>query len=85
MLSDTDPKTLEKWIEIQRAMSPGEKLRVVMEASEFVLRMYEAGVRHQYPEASDREVLARVAARHLDRETVKKVYGWDPESDERPG
>lgn len=84
MFADTDPKVLEKWIEIQRAMSADEKLRSVLEASEFVLRLYEMGVRHQYPNATDREVLVRVAARHLDRETVIKVYGWDPESDEPP-
>lgn len=84
MISDTSPEALEKWIEIQRAMPPGEKLRVVMEASEMVLRMYEMGVRAQYPDASDHEVLLRVAARHLDRETMIKAYGWDPESDERP-
>ncbi len=84
MFADTDPKVLEKWIEIQRAMSVDEKLRAVLEASEFVLRLYEMGVRHQYPNATDREVLVRVAARHLDRETVIKAYGWDPESDEPP-
>lgn len=84
MLSGTDPKAFAKIVEIQRSLSTDQKLRTVLEASELVLRFYEMGVRHQYPDASDREVLVRVAARHLDRETVIKAYGWDPESDERP-
>jgi hypothetical protein len=31
-----------------------------------------------YPDAGEREVFLRVAARRLDRETMIKVYGWDP-------
>ncbi|MDX1983383.1 MAG: hypothetical protein SFV51_24135 [Bryobacteraceae bacterium] len=82
--ADTDPKAWQAWIELQRRMTPGDKLRQVMEASALVLRMYEMGVRHQYPAAGDREVFLRVAARHLDRQTMMQVYGWDPESDEQP-
>jgi hypothetical protein len=37
-------------------------------------------VRRQYPTADDREVLRRVAARHLDRDTMIRAFGWDPES-----
>jgi hypothetical protein len=29
--------------------------------------------------AGEREVFLRVAARRLDRETMIKAYGWDPE------
>jgi hypothetical protein len=31
------------------------------------------------PDAGDREVFLRVAARRLDRETMIQVYGWDPD------
>jgi len=31
-----------------------------------------------YPEADEREIFLRVAARRLDRDTMIKVYGWDP-------
>ena len=34
------------------------------------------------PHASEHEVLLRLAALHLDRETMIRAYGWDPESDE---
>jgi len=36
-------------------------------------------VRAMYPEASEREIFLRVAARRLDRETMVRAYGWDPE------
>lgn len=32
-----------------------------------------------YPEADEREVFLRVAARRLDRESMIKAYGWDPD------
>ena len=38
----------------------------------------EAGVRRTYPQADHREVFLRTAARRLDRETMIRVYGWDP-------
>lgn len=76
---DTDPATLKVWLEIQRRMTPAEKLHLVLESSVLLLQMYEAGVRLHYPHAADREVFLRVAARHLDRETMIRAYGWDPE------
>ena len=33
-----------------------------------------------YPEAGEREVFLRAAARRLSRETMMAVYGWDPEA-----
>ena len=83
-LADTDPRAMEVWLDMQGRMPPGEKLRITLEASELVLSMYEAGVRHQYPQASDREVLLRVAARHLSRDLMIRAYGWDPEGDVDP-
>jgi len=73
------------WLDLQRRLTPGEKLDVVLRASEFVLQTYEAGVRLQYPKAGEREILLRVAARHLSRDLMIRAYGWDPEQDEKPG
>jgi hypothetical protein len=77
--SDTDPKAMEVWLDLQRRMPAGQKLMAVLAASHLVLRMYEAGVRLQYPEADDREIFLRVAARHLDRDLMIRAYGWDPD------
>jgi hypothetical protein len=38
----------------------------------------EAGIRRAHPDADDREVFLRRAARSLDRATMIRVYGWDP-------
>jgi hypothetical protein len=78
------PDADAKWIEIQRAMSPGDKLCLVLEESDQLLKFYEMAVRRQHPHATDREVLLRVAARHLDRDLMIKAYGWDPESGDPP-
>ena len=83
--TDTDPRAMEVWLDLQRQKTPGEKLALVFEASQLVLQMYEMGVRRLYPAADDREVLLRVAARHLPRETVIRAYGWDPEADGHGG
>ena len=76
--TDTDPRALEVWLSLQRRMSLGEKLLAVLEASRFLLQMYEAGVRLEHPRASEREVFLRTAARHLDRTLMTRAYGWDP-------
>lgn len=75
--TDTDPKAMEVWIDLQRKMSPGDKIGAVLGASQLVLQAYEMGVRRLFPNASDEEVTRRVAARHLSRELVIKAYGWD--------
>ena len=46
--------------------------------------MYEMGVRRLYPNASDHQVLLRVAARHLPRDLMIRAYGWDPEDGTDP-
>lgn len=82
--ADTDPRAMEAWLSLQRNMAPGDKLIAVLDASALVLSMYEAGVRLQYPNASEREVLLRTAARHLSRDLMIRAYGWDPEGHEDP-
>jgi hypothetical protein len=39
---------------------------------------YAAQERRSHPEACEREIFFRVAARRLGREMVKKAYGWAP-------
>ncbi|MBI1786075.1 MAG: hypothetical protein HYR60_00715 [Acidobacteria bacterium] len=77
--SDTDPRAFEVWVRLQRKMTPGEKIQLALSMSAMLMRCSEAGVREMYPHADDREVFLRMAARRLDRETMIRVYGWDPE------
>lgn len=82
--ADTDPRAMRVWIEAQRRIAPGDKLAAVLDGAQFVLQLYEMGVRRQHPAASEREILLRVAARHLPRHLMIQAYGWDPESDADP-
>jgi hypothetical protein len=76
---DTTPEALEVFIELHRKMTPGERVAHIFEMAEFMEGLQRSSVRSMYPEADEREVFLRVAARRLDRETMIKVYGWDPE------
>ena len=79
--TDTDPCTMEVWLELLRQKAPGERLAVTLSLADLALKMAEAGVRKVHPGAPDREVFLRVAARHLPRELMIRAYGWDPETD----
>jgi len=76
--SDTDPKALKVFIDLQRKMSPSAKTAGIFQMLEMMWRTTEAHERQMHPEASDREIFLRVAAHRLDRQTMIRVYGWDP-------
>ena len=82
-MADTDSKAFEVLIELQRKMSPGDKLACVLKSSAMLMALTEASVRKLYPHASDREVFLRSAARRLDRDTMIRAYGWDPREAEK--
>jgi hypothetical protein len=75
---DTDPKAFAVFIAQQRDMSASDKILAVFQLNELLWQMAEAQERHLRPEADDREIFLRLAARHLDRETMLRVYGWYP-------
>jgi len=47
--------------------------------NEMFWQLVEKSVRREFPDAGEREVFLRTAARHLDRETMIRVYGWNPD------
>jgi hypothetical protein len=77
--SDTDPEAMRVFLELQRQMTPAQKITAVCDLSDAVMRLAETSVRRMYPAADEREVFLRAAARRLDRETMLRVYGWNPE------
>ena len=79
-MSDTHPDALRVWLDIQRRLTPEQKLRQVVEIYEAITAAQTAEVRRLYPAATEREVFLRVAARRLGPELMRKAYGWD-----RPG
>jgi hypothetical protein len=47
--SDTDPRALEVWMELLRSKTPGERIEMAFDLTEFALQMAESGVRGCYP------------------------------------
>jgi hypothetical protein len=77
---------MEVWLELLRRKTPGERMAMAFELTDFALRMAESGVRARYPGASEREVFLRAAALRLPRDLMIRAYGWDPrESPEADG
>jgi hypothetical protein len=75
---DTSPKALEIFLELHRNMDPSERTARVFELAEFQEGLQRASVRSMYPNADEREIFLRVAARRLGRELMIRAYGWDP-------
>jgi hypothetical protein len=82
---DTDPAAMEVWLDLLRKKTPGEKLAATLGLSRLAMELARAGERLKYPSASEREIFLRAASRWLDRETMIRVYGWDPPADGLPG
>ena len=77
--SDTSPEALEVYVDLYRNMTVSERLARVFELCDLQQSLQEANVRALYPEADEREVFLRVAARRLGRDLMIKAYGWDPD------
>lgn len=77
--SDTDPRAMEVWLGLLRGKTPGERIAMAFDLTDFAIRMAESGVRSRYPEASEREIFLRAAALRLPRDLMIRAYGWDPE------
>ena len=73
--ADTSPEAWKVFLEIQRRMSPEEKMARALEWSEVVRRFAEAGLRERYPNADDHEILLRYARMTLGEELFRQAYG----------
>jgi len=76
--SDTHPAIRRMMISGYRAMSPQQKLRCVDEMTKAVQQLALARIRKQYGDTSEREQRLRLASLWLERETMVKVFNWDP-------
>jgi hypothetical protein len=77
---DTPPEVETILLEGYRRMSPAEKLARVLDLNRAVDDLARARLRKQYgPDLSEREERLRLAALHLDRETMIRVFDWDPD------
>ena len=70
---------MEVWIDLHRKMTPERRVELALSHSQMLFQLVEMNVREMYPDADDREVFLRVAARNLGRDLMIRAYGWDPE------
>lgn len=76
--SDTHPAIQKMMISEYRNMSPQQKLRCVDEMTKAVQQLALARIRKQYGDIPEREQRLRLASLWLERETMVKVFNWDP-------
>ncbi|NUQ43413.1 MAG: hypothetical protein HUU32_18650 [Calditrichaceae bacterium] len=75
---DTPSHIQKILMEGYRRMSPQQKLQRVSEMTRGVQQLALARIRKQYGALPERELRLRLAALWLDRETMMRVFGWDP-------
>lgn len=75
MITDTPREVLEIQYELYRKMSPAKKIELVFDAIRTGQALSMAGIRMQYPQATDDEVWHIWAKRHLGEELYNKAYG----------
>jgi hypothetical protein len=78
-VTDTDPDTMNRLVEAYRRMTPQAKMRAVSDMTKAVQYMALARIRKQRGAATERELRLRLASLWLDRETMVRVFNWDPE------
>jgi hypothetical protein len=83
VLTDTDPRAEAVIIEHLRRMTPAERLHRASELRSAALTLARARIRRWYGEIGEREMALRLASLWLDADTMRRVYGWDPDT-ERP-
>jgi hypothetical protein len=78
--SDTPPDVEEILLERYRQMTPEQRLMRAVDMSRAVQQLALTRIRAEYgPDLSEREERLRLASLWLPRETMIKVFGWDPE------
>lgn len=75
-VTDTSPAAGAVQFELYRRMSFEEKARRVSDLTAGACQLALAGLRQRHPQASEQEVLLRLAVLRLGPETVARVYGW---------
>jgi hypothetical protein len=75
---DTPPDIQKILIAGYRLMSPQQKLKRVDELTKGVQQLALARIRQQYGDIPEREQQLRLASLWLERETMIKVFNWDP-------
>jgi hypothetical protein len=74
---DTSPDVERFLIDAYRKMSGAEKIARVRALNHATIALALANIRQQHPDASEREVLLRLAVRRYGADFVREHLGWD--------
>ena len=74
LASDTSAEAEAIQVRAWRAMAPADIARIVDELSSMTRALAMAGLRERYPNASERELVARLAEITLGRDLACRVY-----------
>lgn len=77
--NDTNPDAERTYLNLLQAAPPWRKAAMVDSLTRSCQELAMAGIRMRYPKASEREVWMRLAALWLDRDTMLRVFQWDPD------
>lgn len=76
---DTSPEAEAFLIEGYRRMTPAQRAHRMTDMTRTLEILMMAKIRADHPNASEHELKMRLGSRWLDAETMRTVYGWDPE------
>lgn len=78
--SDTSPDVEEILVAGYRRMTPGQRLDRVADLNRALRELALAGIRQRYGAGlTAEEEKLRLAALSIDRETMIRAFGWDPD------
>jgi hypothetical protein len=72
---DTSKDAYLKQIEVLRKIGPQRRAEMVIELSDNLRSIVEAGIRSRHPEYTDQQVVQAVLSLVVDKETIKKAFG----------
>ena len=76
---DTSREAEERQFDYWRALTPAQKARIVAGLTRMTNQLARAGIRMRNPQATSREIDLRLMALRVDRATMIKFFGWDPD------
>jgi len=77
--ADTSYEAEQYYFARIRALPIWERAARVVALQEAVEQLAEVGIRRRFPDAPPEEIRLRIGALRVDRETMIRLYGWDPE------
>jgi hypothetical protein len=80
---DTDPKIGAMLIEGYRRMPGWQRLERMGALNRMARELALADIRRRHPDDTPRQQLMRLGSRWLDADTMRRVFGWDPELEGR--